>query len=138
MEFELNSNVKVVTGVAPIAALGASTDSVVVDTLDFESLEWLISLGVITTGTFSMVFEESDVVTFGGEETVVPADLVVGGSPTWIATDDGQARRVGIIGKKRFQRCTLVGAATPVAVGAILAILSHAKRRPIANQTTAE
>lgn len=85
-----------------------------------------------------MVFEESDVVTFGGEETVVPAAEVVGGSPTWIATDDGQARRVGIIGKKRFQRCTLVGAATPVAVGVILGILSHAKRRPVANQTTAE
>ncbi len=138
MEYELHSDVKVVTGTAPIAALGASTDSAVVDTQDFGSFEWLIALGVITTGTFSMVFEESDVVTFGGEETVVPAADVVGASPTWIVTDDGQARRVGIVGKKQFQRCTLVGAATPVAVGCILALLSKPKSRPVADQSTAE
>lgn len=138
MEYDLHSNIKVRTGIAPIAALGADTDSAVIDTLDFESFSWLITLGVITTGTFSMVFEESDVVTFGGEETVVPADNVIGASPTYIATDDGQARRVGIVGKKRFQRCTLVGAATPVAVGAILAILSNPKVVPVAAQATAE
>ena len=138
MEYDLHSHAKVVTGVAPVAALGASTDSAVVDTLGFESLEWLIALGVITTGTFSLVFEESDVVTFGGEETVVPAAEVLGDSPTYIATDDGQARRVGIIGKKRFQRCTLVGAATPVAVGCILALLSNPVTLPVAAQATAE
>ncbi len=138
MEYELNSAIKVVTGIAPIAALGVSTDSAVIDTLDFGSFEWLIGVGIITTGTFSMVFEESDVVTFGGEETVVPADQVVGGSPTFIASDLDEARRVGIIGKKRFQRCTLVGAATPVAVGAVYGILSHPKSQPVAAQTTAE
>ncbi len=138
MEFELNSNIKVKTGIAPIAALGADTDSAVIDTVGFQSFEWLISIGVITTGTFSMVFEESDVITFGGEESVVPAAEVVGGSPTYIATDDGQVRRVGIVGKKRFQRCTLVGAATPVAVGCIMALLSNPHELPVANQTTAE
>ena len=138
MEYDLNSSVKVRTGTAPVAALGASTDSAVIDTLGFESLDWLISIGVITTGTFSMVFEESDVVTFGGEETVVAAADVIGGSPTWIATDGGQARRVGIIGKKQFQRCTLVGAATPVAVGCILALLGNPVTVPVLAQTTAE
>ena len=138
MEYDLHSNVKVKTGIAPVAALGADTDSAVIDTIGFESFEWLISLGVITTGTFSLVFEESDVVTFGGEETVVPAANVIGDSPTYIATDDGEARRVGIVGKKRFQRCTLVGAATPVAVGAILALLSNPVTIPVAAQATAE
>ncbi len=85
MEYDLHSEVKVKTGIAPVAALGASTDSAVIDTLGFESFEWLISLGVITTGTFSMVFEESDVVTFGGEETVVPAANVLGISPTFMS-----------------------------------------------------
>lgn len=138
MEYDLHSHVKVVTGIAPVAALGADTDSAVIDTLGFESFEWLISMGVITTGTFSLVFEESDVVTFGGEETVVPAANVIGDSPTYIITDDGQARRVGIVGKKRFQRCTLVGAATPNAVGAILALLSNPVTKPVAAQATAE
>lgn len=138
MEFDLHSNIKVVTGIAPVAALGASTDSAVIDTIDFESFEWIVAMGVITTGTFSLVFEESDVVTFGGEETVVPAANVIGASPTYAATDDGQARRVGIVGKKRFQRCTLVGAATPVAVGAILGLLSNPRNAPVADQSAAE
>lgn len=138
MEFDNHSFIKVVTGIAPIAALGADTDSAVIDTLDFNSFEWLISMGVITTGTFSVVLEESDVVTFGGEETVVPADNVIGASPTFAVDDDGQARRVGIIGKKRFQRITLVGASTPVAVGAILGLLSHPREIPVAAQATAE
>lgn len=138
MEYEINSDVKVVTGIAPVASLGANTDSAVIDTLGYESFEWLVSMGVITTGTFSMVFEESDVVTFGGEETVVAADHVVGGSPTYIATDDGQCRRVGIIGKKQFQRCTLVGASTPNAVGTVVGLLSHAVKNPQTAQTTAE
>lgn len=138
MEYDLHSQVKVVTGIAPVAALGASTDSAVIDTIGFESFEWLISMGVITTGTFSIVVEESDVVTFGGEETVVPAANVIGVSPIYIVTDDGQARRVGIIGKKRFQRITLVGAATPVALGAILGLLSNPVQKPVSDQSTAE
>lgn len=137
-EYDIHSEVKVRTGIAPVAALGADNDSAVIDSLGFESFEWLISLGVITTGTFSCVFEESDVVTFGGEETVVPAANVIGVSPTWIVTDDGQARRVGIVGKKQFQRMTLVGAATPVAVGAVLALLSNPVTKPVAAQATAE
>ena len=138
METDLHTSIKVVTGIAPIAALGADTDSAVIDTLDFDSFEWLLALGVITTGTFSVVLEESDVVTFGGEETVVPAANVVGASPTYIATDDGQARRVGIIGKKRFQRLTLAGAATPVAVGCVLGLLGNPRVRAVPDQSTAE
>ena len=75
--------------------------------------------------------------TFGGEETVVPAANVVGGSPTWIVTDDDQDRRVGIVGKKRFQRLTLAGASTPVADFAAIAILSKAQSEPVADQQTA-
>lgn len=138
MEYDIHNHVKVRTGIAPIAALGASTDSAVIDTVGFESFEWLIMMGIIVTGTFSLVFEESDEVTFGGEETVVPAANVLGASPTYIVSDDGQARRIGIIGKKRFQRCTLVGAATPVATGAILALLGNPKTVPVGAQAAAE
>ncbi|KKL52955.1 hypothetical protein LCGC14_2280290, partial [marine sediment metagenome] len=138
MEYDIHNHVKVRTGIAPVAALGADTDSAVIDTVGFESFEWLIAMGVITTGTFSLVFEESDVVTFGGEETLVPAANLLGASPTYIATDDGQVRRIGVTGKKRFQRCTLVGASTPVATGAVLALLGNPKTVPVGAQATAE
>ena len=136
MEQDLHSQVKVVTGLAPVA-ITTGNDTAVVDTLGYESFEWLVALGVLA-GTFSFVFEESDVVTFGGEETVVPAANVIGVSPTYIATDDGQARRVGIIGKKRFQRCSIAGAATPSAIASILALLSHPVIKPEPDQSTAE
>ena len=135
MEYDLHNSVKVASSdVFPAA--GASSDSTIIDTRGFESLEWLIVSGVITTGTFATVLEESDVVTFGGEETVVPADEILGALPTFIATDDGQHRRVGSIGKKRFQRLTLNGAATPVAVMTVLGLLSNAQTRPTAAQET--
>ncbi len=138
MEFDLHSRVKVVIGIGATdgIAAGASTDSAVIDTVSFESFEWLIDVGPITTGTFSLVLEESDVVTFGGEETVVPTANVLGDSPTWIITDDDQVRRVGIVGKKRFQRVTLVGAATPVADFCIMGLLSNAKDEPVPDQST--
>lgn len=139
MEFDIHSGMKIVTSIGPTdgAAAGASTVGAVIDTLGFEGFEYAISVGTITTGTFSVTLEESDVVTFGGEETVVPAANVVGGSPTWIVTDDDQDRRVGIVGKKRFQRLTLAGASTPVADFAAIAILSKAQSEPVADQQTA-
>ena len=50
---------------------------------------------------------------------------VIGVSPVWAATDDDTITRVGIIGKKRYQRLTIVGAATPVADFTAVAVLSH-------------
>ncbi len=136
MEFDLHSSVQIKTGLAPVA-ITTGNDTAVIDTIDFNSFEWVVALGVLA-GTFSFVFEESDVVTFGGEETVVPAANLLGASPTYIATDDGQARRIGIIGKKRFQRCSIAGASTPSAIACILAVLSNPRTKPVAAQATAE
>lgn len=138
MEYDIHSNIKAVTGIAPIAALGASTNSAVVDTLGFESFEWLIMMGIIITGTFACVFEESDVVTFGGEEAVVPTANLIGTSPVYIVSDDGEARRIGVVGKKRFQRMTLVGSSTPVATGSVLALLGNPVTKPVPAQFDAE
>ena len=137
MEYDLHSNVKVAIGIGSTdgQAAGASTVSAIIDTLGFESFEWLIDVGTITTGTFSLTLEEDDVVGFG-TATAVPAANLVGASPTWIATDDDQVRRVGIIGKKRFQRLTLVGAATPVADFCVLGLLSNPVTLPVPDQST--
>jgi len=137
MEYDLHSSIKVVKGIGATdgQAAGASTVSAIIDTLGYESFEWLIDVGTITTGTFSATLEEDDVVGFG-TATAVPAANIVGGSPTWIATDDDQVRRVGIVGKKRFQRFTLVGAATPVADFCVLALLGNPVSKPVANQQT--
>ena len=137
MEYDLHSNIKAAIGIGSTdgQAAGASTVSAIIDTLGFESFEWLVDVGTITTGTFSLTLEEDDAVGFG-TATAVPAANVVGDSPTWIATDSDQVRRVGIIGKKRFQRVTLVGAATPVADFCVLGLLGNPVTLPVPDQST--
>jgi len=137
MEFDLHSSIKVAIGIGSTDGrdAGASTVSAIIDTLGYESFEWVIDVGTITTGTFSCTLEDGDNSGLS-DAAAVPAEHIVGGSPTWIATDDDQVRRVGITSKKRYQRLTLVGAATPVADFCVMAILGNPTTKPVANQTT--
>ena len=108
-----------------------------IDTAGFESLEWVITIGVAINGDFTCVFEESDVVTFGGEETVVDAENVLGTSPVLTIADADKVFRVGIIGKKQFQRMTLVeGSANTAGITGSNAILGHPKNAPTDAQST--
>jgi len=138
-EYDQSSNIKAVSVITPTdgAAAGASVVGSIIDTHQdeqFGSLTYVIHAGTITTGDFTLVLEESDVVTFGGEETVVPAADLVGASPVWAVTDDDKVARVGVVGKKRYQRLELVGANTPVADFSAVAILGHSKTEPVAAQ----
>ncbi len=137
MEKDLHNHLLIVHGIPP-AALAADADSAVIDTVGFESLEWVLHVGVaMAGGGFTCVFEESDVVTFGGEETVVPAADVLGTSPVVAIADANKVFRVGIIGKKRFQRMSLVETATITAgVIGVTAVFSDARVRPTADQDT--
>lgn len=130
MEYDLKNSVKS-EAILHEDAAGASTVGAIIDTRGFESLTYIITSGTITTGTFTVVLEESDVITFGGEETVVDSELVLG-TISFAASDDDDSQRVGIVGKKRFQRLTLVGASTPVAEMSGIALLGHAQTRPTA------
>ena len=148
MEYDLHSNVKVVKGIGATdgAAAGASTVSAEIDTLGYESLEWLLDVGTITTGTFTTLLEASPDDGAGsptGVWTAVPAANILGNSggaagagPSLIATDDDQVRRIGVISKVRHQRLTVVGAATPVADICVMALLGNPVTRPVPNQTT--
>ena len=137
MEYDLHSSIKVAIGIGSTdgQAAGASTVSAIIDTLGYESFEWLIDVGTITTGTFSATIEQGDDSGLSDAAAVPAADLV-GGSPTWIVTDDDQVRRVGIVGKKRYQRFTLVGAATPVADFCVLGLLGNPVTKPVPDQQT--
>ena len=142
MEYGLHSDVEVRTAITPTdgAAAGASTVSAEIDTLDRESLTWLVTVGTITTGTFTLLLEESEDDGSGAADgvwTTVVADEQLGADVSWIVTDDDQSRRVGSIGKKRHQRVTIVGASTPVADFAAVALLGHPKRT-VGDQSVAE
>lgn len=138
MEYDLHTQVKIATVITPTAgaAAGASTVGSIIDSLGFESFEYMIHCGTITTGTFSLTLEEADDLGFTVNVQAVPAANRLGVAVTWVVTDDNQVRRIGIIGKKRFQRLTLVGASTPVGAFSAVAILSNPKSKAVPDQST--
>lgn len=112
MEFDLHSNVKglIALDVQDITT-NTTTNGNVIDTLGFESLEYMIQSGTITDGTYVFLLEEDDVVGFTSS-SVVPADETLGVLTGFVAADDDTPKRVGSIGKKRFQRLSIVSAGT--------------------------
>lgn len=113
-------------------AAGASTVGAIIDTLGFESMTYVITSGTITTGTFSVTIEDSPDDGSGsptGVWTAVSSDLLTG-SANFLVTEDDVSKRVGVISKERHQRLTLVGASTPVAQMACVAILGDAHVLP--------
>lgn len=129
MERDLKNSIKTVSVLHEDAA-GASTVGAIIDTSGFESLTYAVTSGTITTGTFSATFQESDSSDMSGA-TTVNSDLVIG-AIAFAVTDDDESQSVGIVGKKRYQRMTLVGASTPVAEMSATAILGHSAARPVA------
>jgi hypothetical protein len=111
----------------------ATTDGNVIDTLGFESLEYMIQSGTITDGTYALLLEEDDVVGFTSS-TVVPAADTLGVLTGFTDADDDTPLRVGSIGKKRFQRLAIVSAGTSSGGTNFTAhaVLGHPKSAPVA------
>lgn len=137
MEFDLHSNIKIVHCVAP-AALAANTNGAAIDTLGFESCEFVFHVGAaFVGGGFNVTLQESDTGAFGGEETAVPADNTLGALPSIAIGDANKVFRVGSIGKKRYVRPVLTETGT-ITAGVIgcAAVLGHPKEGPVADQST--
>ncbi len=133
-EFDLHSNVKglIALDVQDITT-NTTTDGNIIDTLGFESLEYMIQSGTITDGTYAFLLEEDDVVGFTSS-SVVPADETLGVLTGFVAADDDTPLRVGSIGKKRFQRLAIVSAGTSSGGTNFTshAVLGHPKSAPVA------
>jgi hypothetical protein len=135
-EFDLNSEVKIAMAITPVAAT-AIADGSVIDTLGFESVVFAIFSGTLGTGTIDFQLEESDVITFGGEENDVAAGDLIGSTPTVLAGEDDAVFRFGYKGKKRFLRLQNIETAawTSMIHGAVC-ILSNPVIKPVAAQIT--
>jgi hypothetical protein len=83
----------------------------IIDTKGFESIEFHVQSGVITDGTYTLILEEGDDSGLS-DVAVVPADEVLGVLTGFVAADDNATKRVGSIGKKRFQRLSILSAGT--------------------------
>ncbi len=132
MEYDGHSRMKSLLALNVTPNAGATTDGNVIDTVDFESLEFTLFTGLYTSGDFDVQLEESDIVTFGGEENIVVADDLIG-TPTTLSAANALTR-IGYIGKKQFCRLTVLGTNTPDATVAAVATLGRPRSMPVADQ----
>lgn len=109
-----------------------TTNGVIIDTQNFESVEWLIFSGTITDGTYVPVIEESADSGLSGA-TTVGTDFLLGtaANATFTATDDNVVKRIGSVGKERYQRLSLTstGVTTGATIG-VIAVLGNARHQP--------
>ena len=133
MEYDLHSNIKDETALNT-AAISTNTTTVgaIIDTLGYESLEFIAQSGTITDGAYALLLEQGDDSGLS-DVAAVPADEVLGALTGFVATDDNETVRVGSIGKKRYQRLSLVS--TGVTTGgtfSAVAVLGNPKSGPVA------
>jgi len=137
MEYDLHNSVlqKVALTVADGAiSSDTDTDGEVIDTLGFESIEFIVQSGTITDGTYVLTVLEDDNVGFASG-TEVSSELILGAGTdaTFLAADDDSAKRIGTISKERWVklRVTSTGTTTGGALSAV-AVLSNPHTSPTA------
>lgn len=104
-----------------IAAIASNTTTsgAIIDTAQYESLEFYIQSATLTDGTYTAQIWHgndsglSDAVQLTGEEVL--------GSAVFILTDDNKTKRIGYVGKKRYVQLRIVstGVTTGGTLGAV-------------------
>jgi hypothetical protein len=88
-----------------------TTNGVIIDTLGYQSIEFILQSGVITTGVFTPVIYESDDSGLSGA-TAMPTDYLLGtyalATFTTASADDNACKQVGCLPKKRYVRLSIV------------------------------
>jgi hypothetical protein len=130
--------------VRPVIAPAVNTDlgttplvGTIIDRLGFESLTYAIITGALTDAdaTYAVLLEESDAANMGGAAAVADKDMIgTEAAAGFTFDDDGETRKLGYIGNKRYTRLTITPAAansgnSPIAA---VAILGNAHDRPVA------
>jgi hypothetical protein len=137
-EQDLNSNCKAAMAITPVAAV-AIADGSDINTLGFESVEFIVFSGTLGTGTIDFTLQEADDDGAGAPDTYsdVAAGDILGTPPTILATEDDKVWRFGYIGKKQWVRLQNVetSAWTSMIHGAVC-VLSNPVLKPVAAQIT--
>lgn len=134
MEYDQHNNVNAAVAL-DITAIGSNTTTVgnIIDTLGYESIEFVALSGTLTDGAYAFKIEDGDDSALADAADVDSA-LILGDLTGFAATDDDAVKRVGTIAKKRYVRLSIVstGVTTGGTIGAV-AVQGHPKRGPVAN-----
>lgn len=130
MRRDLMNSVHPVVSTAPVIPTAATAIvGAIIDTQGYSSLTYLIALGTMAAAavTGTVLMEAGDDAALSDAVAVPDAELV--GSEAlagFIQSDDGETRKIGYVGVKRYVRLTITptsnDAALPIAV---LALLGH-------------
>lgn len=109
----------------------------IIDRQGYNSLEFLIATGILADAdaTFAVLVEEGDNSALSDAAAVADADLLGTESDAGFTFgDDGEARKIGYNGAKRYVRCTVTPSAnTGSAPIAIIPLQGHPNSAPTAN-----
>lgn len=133
-EYDLHSRVKQAVALdSQDITTDTTTVGNIIDTSGFESLEFIIQSGVITDGAYALLLEQGDDSGLS-DAAAVPAANILGVLTGFVLTDDNAAKRVGSIGKKRYQRLSIVSTATSTGATKFssVAVLGNPKSAPTA------
>lgn len=117
--------------IAPAANSNLGTTPLVgsiIDRQGYESLTYGIITGILSDvdATYTVLLEESDASNMASANAVADADLIgTEAEAAFIFSDDGETRKLGYVGSKRYTRLTITPAAadsgnSPIAAVAIL------------------
>ena len=136
-EQDLHSQIQIVHAVPP-AASAVDITSAAIDTLGFESIEFVIHVGTaFVGGGYDATLEGADNSAFTTGNGAVAAADILGVLPSVAITDANKVFRVGSVDKRRFQRIVLTETDTITAgVIGVSAVLSHPRVKAVADQST--
>lgn len=137
---DLHNNIHTVAGIEPVAARTDNTAivSAIVDTQGFGSCEFVLMIGTNTDAdaTFAVLFEDGDVSTLT-DNAAVSDDELLGTEALagFTFADDGETRKIGYVGGKRYCRVTVTpsgNAAGNIFLAGVW-ILGHPDQAPTIN-----
>lgn len=133
-----------------IASISGAGDDVaivgaIIDNQGYDSLTYLINTGVLVdaNATFTVLLEEGDASNLSDAAAVADADMISQSSaaPEAAASfqfdDDGEVRKLGYIGSKRYTRLTITPAGNTGAwpIGAV-ALQGRSEQKPVIQGAT--
>lgn len=127
---DLHNNILVTRAVSPVSKTGnTAIVGAVIDRAGFESLEYVVTLGTITTAgtTYTALLEEGDAVDMSDAAAVADAHLLgTEALASFVDSEVNTSKRLGYVGNKRYTRLTLTPAGnTGASTISAVAILGH-------------
>lgn len=132
-EFDLHNNVddRVALTNQSITT-NTTTDGEIIDTIGFESIEFIVQSGALNAGAFALLLQEGDEGNLS-DAADVSSEETLGALTGFADTDDDVTIRVGSIGKKRFQRVSIVSTgASGANLFSAVAVLGTPHTAPVA------